>query len=373
MGIDLHSRDLEATRATLERWLTTVLPTGTRASVNDLQLPAAGASNETILFHAAWDEAGGPREERLVLRVQPSNYQLFPDGDVFLQWRVMKALAQHHPQVPTPQVRWREHDATVLGAPFYVMTHVDGEVPNGYHSALMQALEADQRANLFRNGLRMLATFHRLDWTRGFDFLLPQHGPPGLESYLGWVQRWYEWARDGRHFDAVERAITRLRDDMPPDTEISLLWGDSRPGNIMFSPDDQRVAAVLDWEIANVATPEADVGWWLMFEHLFARQHAAPEGVPSRDETLSFYESCLGRPLRDMAYFDLLAWTRLSVTFIRHVDLERGGPREPAFSDLAVWVEEQVDRCERALARGIARAVARSGRSSATEQASPRA
>jgi aminoglycoside phosphotransferase (APT) family kinase protein len=340
-GMDAMSRDLEQTRGVLRAWLSTVLPAATAIEVDDLQLPAAGASNETILFSACWDAHGEHRAQELVLRVQPVGYQLFPDGDVFIQWRAMEALQSHHPQIPVPPLLWREPSVHVLGAPFYVMGRVHGEVPNGYQSALMTTSSPEQRRALFDNGLEMLAAVHQLDWRDCFGFLAPGSAAPDLGSYLDWVDAWYVWAQDGRSFPTVERALRALRDHLPPASPTSLLWGDARPGNIMFSPDDQRVTAVLDWELVGLATPETDLAWWLMFERLFdERMGGAPDGVPSRDDSLGHYEKALGRPLADMRYFDVLAWARLAITFIRHVDLERGGPKEQMFTEVGGYVDD---------------------------------
>jgi aminoglycoside phosphotransferase (APT) family kinase protein len=337
----MPERDLEQTRTILETWLGTVAP-APRIEVDELTLPAAGASNETILFRATWHTDDGEHQERLVLRVQPVAYQLFLNGDVFHQSRALEAMAAH-PEVPVPVVRWKEPSSDVLGAPFYVMLHCDGDVPNGYQSRMMQDSTPAQRTALLENGLEVMARLHQVDWREGFQYLHAGEADPGLASYLDWVEQWYDWARAGRHFETVERGLRLLRDQMPAGSTASLCWGDSRPGNIMFSPVDQSVVAVLDWELLQIATPEADLAWWMMFERLFSeRMGGAPEGALTRDQTLARYEACIGRPLIDIGYFDVLAWLRLSMTFIRHVDLEVGGPREAMFTELAAWVNDQL-------------------------------
>jgi aminoglycoside phosphotransferase (APT) family kinase protein len=338
----MTERDLHQTRTALTRWLEAAIPAAD-VVVEDLELPAAGASNETILFSASWTADGERHDEELVLRVQPVAYQLFPNGDVFHQWRTMEAISAQ-PGVPVPPLRWKEPSADVLGAPFYVMARVEGQVPNGFQSTLMVESTPAQRGAMYRSGLEMLARVHQLDWRHGFDFMSAEHPAQGLPTYLETVGRWYEWARAGRRFELIERALRHLQDTRPHDAPVSLLWGDSRPGNLMFSPEDQRVTAVLDWELADVATPEADLAWWVMFERLFSSQipDGPPQGVPSREESFAHYERALGRPLGDMTYFDVLAWTRLALTFIRHVDLERGGPREQVFDDFASFVDVQL-------------------------------
>jgi aminoglycoside phosphotransferase (APT) family kinase protein len=334
----LQQRDLEVTAKVLTDWLAQKVPSATDVAVSDLTVPRAGASNETILFTASWTDDATRHESELVLRVEPATNQLFLVTDVFFQWQMMAGVARSS-DIPVPNLRWPEPDAHVLGAPFFIMDRVPGEVPNGHNSPLMEQSTPEQRRSLYANGLAALASIHQIDWRTEFGFLLPDLGPPGLASHLGKVERWYEWARDGRRFDHIEKALGFLRDAMPAAAEISLIWGDSRLGNVIFDPEDQRVTAVLDWELADIATPQVDLAWWLMFERLFTdRGTAAPEGVLSREETLAVFESGLGRPLRDLCFYDVLAWTRLAITFVRHVDVEKGSPQEAMYTELDGYV-----------------------------------
>jgi aminoglycoside phosphotransferase (APT) family kinase protein len=333
---------MEATRSTLARWLVDRLPATGEVEVGDLVLPAVGASNETILFTASWMEAGEERRAHMVLRVQPVENQLFLNGGghVFFQWQMMEAV-QRASDVPVPGLRWREADPNLLGAPFFVMDRVHGEVPNGYNSALLERSTPEERRQIYVSGLEMLARVHQVDWRSGFEFLFIEGAKPGLDQHLGSLERWYRWARAGRRFDHVEAALRYLWEEMPQ-LPPSLVWGDSRPGNMMFDPSSHEVTAVLDWEMADLASPETDLGWWLMFERLFGDRLGVPvpDGVLGRDETLSVYESHLGRPLGDVHYHDVLAWTKFAVTCIRHVDVERGGPNESMFEQLGGYVAD---------------------------------
>jgi aminoglycoside phosphotransferase (APT) family kinase protein len=96
-----------------------------------------------------------------------------------------------------------------------------------------------------------------------------------------------------------------------------LLWGDARPGNIIFA-DDLSVAAVLDWEMATVGPREADVGWWLMMDD-YARRGAEGDvldGFLSSAELVDCYGLTGGRRLDDLAFWTLLASIRLAITLL---------------------------------------------------------
>ena len=96
-----------------------------------MQRPPVGQSNDTLLFDASWSENGRGRTAALVLRRQPSEHPIFHDPDVVREFRVLEALRAAS-RVPVPEVYWSEPDASVLGAPFFVMERVSGRVPAGW-------------------------------------------------------------------------------------------------------------------------------------------------------------------------------------------------------------------------------------------------
>jgi aminoglycoside phosphotransferase (APT) family kinase protein len=338
----MQRRDLETIGPELANWMSRQIAGD--VDIKEMEVPGAGASNETILFTAVWVDEDGEHRDELVLRAAALDNQLFLSPDVFFQWKMMAALAKYT-DVPVPSLRWQEPDATILGAPFFIMDRVLGEVPNGYTAPLFAKLSPEQVARLYNNAVAALAQIHHADWRR-LSFLARSGRPPGLAGYLSAVDEWYEWARAGRHFDYLERALVWLRENIPRTAPISILWGDSRPGNMIFEPATQQVEAVLDWELADLGTPEADMGWWLMFEKIFTDRMAVPvpRGVPGREEILSAFEPALGRPLQNVHYYDVLAWTRFGITCIRHVDVEQGSPSEAMFKELNDYVIETLQR-----------------------------
>jgi aminoglycoside phosphotransferase (APT) family kinase protein len=340
----MHRRDPEATQLVLHDWMGTRLAGASDVTVTDLSIPAAGASNETMLFRAAWRDDEGEHAADLVLRANAVGNQLFLNPGVFFQWDMMATLAAHS-DVPVPGLRWREDDPEVLGSPFFVMDRVRGEVPNGYGAPLFAQLTAEQVATMYHHALATLAQVHQVDWSHFEPFMAPGR-EPGMRGCLAGVADWYEWARAGRRFETIETGLGWLTDHCPTDAPATLLWGDARPGNMIIDPHDQAVTAVLDWELAGPGTPEADLGWWLMFERLFTERVDAPvpAGVPSRGDILTRYEGALGRPLRNIVYHDVLAYLRMAITCVRHIDAEAGGPGEAMFTDLLDYIIDNLHR-----------------------------
>src|SRR5262245_26762028 len=156
-------------------WLRRQLPDARDLEVSSLRAPKAGVSNETFLFETTYrDGTGEARHERLVARLEPRDFLVFPEYDLERQYEVMARLAGSG--VPVPRVRWLERDPDVLGSAFYVMDAVDGDVPSevpSYHVfGWVHDAPPERRARIWWHGLEVLARIHALDWgALGLGFL----------------------------------------------------------------------------------------------------------------------------------------------------------------------------------------------------------
>ncbi|MHB8463924.1 MAG: phosphotransferase family protein [Acidimicrobiales bacterium] len=332
-------RDLDATRLALESWLGARLAT-VDVTVCDLSVPKAGFSNETILGRASWvDDAGKAAERSFVLRIEPSDHQLFVRPDAIRQARVMEGLAG---AVPVPKVWLTESDRSFLGAPFFLMDRVVGripsDVPSWHRRGWTTELDPARRARLCDNGLIALAELHRVDWHESLRFLEPHGSGTALDGYVTHVEEWYQWCGPVRLYgaDVIDAAMKYVRDEMPDDDRARVVWGDARVGNIIYG-DDLSVAAMLDWESASIGPPEIDVAWWVMFDEYLceAQGLARLDGAPGRGATLARYEELSGRALANIEYYEVLAGlvfalinSRLADSFIRSGVLRPGEAAE---------------------------------------------
>lgn len=323
MKIDWGKRDPEEGRAQLARWLGQQ-PGVSDATVSSWRVPGAGSSYETVFCDARWTQDGRVREEELVVRVQ-LDYSLFHDADLFLQADVMRGMARH-PGVPVPDIYWAERSAQPLGAPFFVMSKVEGQIPPdliAYRKGnFVDSLTPAERSRLYEAGLGAMAAIHLVDWRQGFTFLdgkVP--GTTGLDQYLSWVEQWHEWAANGRRLDVIEAGLRYLRDSQPDDPGIGVVWGDARAGNMIFG-SDLRPAAVIDWEMAALGPAEVDLGWWVMWETIWLPEGARPEeeGFLTHDQMVAAYERHLGRSVRNFDYYLLLAGVRFAIMMTVGVD-----------------------------------------------------
>jgi aminoglycoside phosphotransferase (APT) family kinase protein len=319
-------------RQPLGQWLAPVLAGEagcdiTRVDVGGFERPPAGQSSDTILFTASWSEGSEARSRQLVLRRQASG-GIFLQPDVVREARVLQGL-EAGSRVPVPHVLALEGDASLLGAPFFVMDRVAGRVPGAKPSihavGWLPTLSTAERQRLWSSAMDVLVAVHDVDWRATHGFLV--EGSAGLDAHVDRLAEWYRWSAAGRRFpitDAALASVTERRHAIDAGAP-TLVWGDARPGNMIFG-DDGRVAAAIDWEVATVGAAGIDLGHWLFFD-AFATTAAGVErlsGWPNRDHTIARYEQLSGRTIADIEFFELLEELFIATTLIRQADIRVG-------------------------------------------------
>ncbi|MDP9101384.1 MAG: phosphotransferase family protein [Actinomycetota bacterium] len=317
-------RDAEQSRVRLAAWLAPKLGADGPVTVSPLRGPGAtGFSNETLIADATWSAGGTSASASFVVRVAPTGYSLFPDPAFDVQYKVLVALGAHSP-VPVPTVRWFEKDASVLGAPFFVMDEVPGRVPPDnppYHVAgWLHDVPAGHREKVWWGAVDTIAELHALDWRElGLGFLeRPELGPPGLAQQLAYYTRWLEALEADEAVPVARRALAWLTANTPAEEELVLCWGDARIGNIIYDEVGTR-RAVLDWEMVTLGAREQDLAWALFLDRHHSEGCDVPRlaGFPSAAETVTRYERLSGRSVPNMAFYEVFAGFRFCVIMAR--------------------------------------------------------
>jgi aminoglycoside phosphotransferase (APT) family kinase protein len=293
----------------------------------DIRRPAAGQSNDTVLFTANWRCAGRSESRQLVLRRQPSGQQIFLQPDVVREGRILQGL-ELGGRVPVPHVVGCESDPGVVGCPFFVMDQIHGRVPLARPSihlvGWLPALTAAERRQLWDSAMDVLVGVHATDWRVTHGFLLEGiDADQALDRHLAQLVDWYRWTTAGRSFPITDSGIERLvadRAGVRTDDPV-LVWGDARVGNMIFD-DDNQAAAAIDWEVATIGPAAIDVAHWLFFDAFAtsASGVARLDGWPDRDTTIDEYEQRSGRVVNDLWYFELMDEVFMATTLIRQAD-----------------------------------------------------
>jgi len=283
--------------------------------IGDLEGPleivpvAGGQSNPTFVLKFC--------NRKLVLRKRPPG-QLLPSAHaVDREYRVQKALAESG--VPVPKMLLLDMDADIVGTAFYVMEYVDGRV---FHDCTLPNVPLEHRAEMYRDAARTLARLHDVD---AAAVGLSDFGRPG--GYFGrQIARWHrQWElsaiEPNRDIEAVAGWLLR---NTPPDSgRVSIAHGDFRIGNLMFHPAEPRVVAVLDWELATLGEPLADVAHCCAFTwHMTPGEYGGlmefdlkSLGLPNQAEFCDEYYAITGAERRLAPFHIAFAIFRNAVIF----------------------------------------------------------
>jgi aminoglycoside phosphotransferase (APT) family kinase protein len=321
------TRDLDQTRASLAAWLAGKLPAGSAPEVTELTAPSTGQSSETLFFTAAWHDGRAPQARRLVARVapQPVDMPVFPSYQMEREFQVIR-LVGALTDVPVPEAVWVEPDPAPLGTPFYVMSRIDGDVPDDitYNSDgwLLEASREEQR-RLQESTVSALAALHAVpDPERNFDFLqFPQAGDTALRRHVAHAQAWYDHAVSlGGRCPLIERGFGWLAENWPAEPgETVLSWGDARVNNVIYQ--DFRPAALLDWEMAGLGPREIDISW-LVGGHAVFQEIAGLFGSPGMpdfmrlDDVVAQYEAATGHQVRDIGFYLTYTAIQWAIVFV---------------------------------------------------------
>jgi len=270
-----------------------------------------GKSNLTYIVDAG--------ERRLVLRRPPLAHVLPTAHDMSREYRVLAALRDT--DIPVPRVTALCADASVLGAPFYVMEWVDGHVirdtlPGEYPAT------PDTRRAMSAALVDTLAALHAV--VPG-DVGLADFGHPAgfLERQ---VRRWWmQWeASKTRDLPSIEELHGRLEDTLPAQSPPGITHGDYRMDNVMFAPRDPgRIAAVLDWEMCTIGDPLCDLGLMLVYwaetqdepsaRRLQGRALTVDDGFYSRREIIERYAAASTRDLSGLDWYIAFGAYKLAI------------------------------------------------------------
>jgi aminoglycoside phosphotransferase (APT) family kinase protein len=251
-----------------------------------------GQSNPTYFLT---DEGTG---RNYVLRKKPPGKLLPSAHAVDREYRIIEALGKT--DVPVPEVHLLCQDETVVGTPFYVMTHVAGRIFR--NPTVPEAADAAERAAIFEAMLDTLTRIHLVDWEA---LGLADFGKPG--NYMArqtgrWSKQYMASKTDD--IESMNRLMAWLAENVPDDETTSIVHGDFRLENMIVHPTEPRVIAVLDWELSTLGHPLADLAYSCMGYHLPAGENQRfgymgidfkKTGIPTEDAFVESYCRRTGR------------------------------------------------------------------------------
>jgi aminoglycoside phosphotransferase (APT) family kinase protein len=299
-----------------------------------------GHSNEVHLVHfegKSW-----------ALRRPPRGPLLPTAHDVMREYRVLSALQST--AVPVPRVYAACEDPVYIGAPFYLMEYMRGEVIRAGTDHFARTPEL--RRAVSEGMVDLLAGLQAVDWRavglEGFG------RPDGyLERQLRrWVDQLERTLPHTRPLPVMEQVRDWLKLHIPPSPPATIVHGDFKLDNVMWNPAAPHVIAVLDWEMSTIGDPLADFGWMLSYwpDPEDAGSGATMATMPpepgwlTRGEMIARYETQTGRAMRDFPFYRAFAIFKLAIimegSYARYL---RGQTDDPLFAGLTERVPALAD------------------------------
>jgi aminoglycoside phosphotransferase (APT) family kinase protein len=329
----------ELPRESLAAWLGERVAGG--ADIQVLQFPA-GHSNLTYLIRTHI-----PASE-YVLRRAPLGPVAARAHDMVREFRVLSAVYPHYPLAPQPVTVC--DDASVIGTPFFVMERRRGVVarhgvPGEYRH------KPDAPAAMSRSLIDNLAKLHLVDVeTAGLGGL---GRPVGFlqRQVEGWSERWRRAVTDP--VPAMDPVMEWLAAERPEPRRVAMLHQDYKFDNVMFAPrDPSRMTAVLDWEMATVGDPLADLGLTLTYWSLPEAQRVAgmeaAAGWWTREQMIERYVERTGFDVGGLHWYEVLGTFKLAVIiqqiYARYAHGQNSDSRFAPMGRMAVDLAERANR-----------------------------
>jgi aminoglycoside phosphotransferase (APT) family kinase protein len=221
-----------------------------------------------------------------VLRRKPPGVLLASAHAVHREFEVMSALFGSGFPVPEPLVMC--FDEGVIGSQFYLMRYVPGRV---FFDMSMPDLSCDERAAVYDSVNATLARLHSFEPAK---IGLAGFGKPG-NYFARQVSRWSRQYETTRLEDIpeMEKLAEWLPGAVPGDEgRQAIVHGDFSFHNVLISPTEPRVVAVIDWELSTLGHPLGDLSYHLMDWY-------RPEGIDLRGTLRGRDLKALGIPSMD--------------------------------------------------------------------------
>jgi aminoglycoside phosphotransferase (APT) family kinase protein len=273
---------------------------------------------------------------KFVVRIAPPGVKISGPADIVRQARVMASLADT--PVAVPPIIWYGDEPEFFDRPYFV-----GGFVEGFKLGESQ-LPLAHRKRLARAGIATMAALHNVAWEPRRD---AWGAPFALSDELKRLD--YLLDRDTLDPAVVARGPElreRLRSSLPAGTRIGCVHGDFQWSNVLF--DEERVVALIDWEISLVGATLLDLGWICFFSDPQSWVGTDVRGsLLNADEIVDAYAEAAGFPVSipEVRWFRAFAGYRFGVITCFNLMLHRRGKRpDPLWEETALSAPRMFER-----------------------------
>lgn len=242
----------------------------------------------------------------------------------------------------SPKVYVFNEDVEIIGAPFYIMSKINGEIltARAAHEKQVSPSEFNTIANTW---LDSFVEFHNIDYKAA--------GLSDLGRPDGYVKRQVtNWGKQylaaaTAEVPAAQKVMKWMQENQPKRYDHTILHNDFKYDNVVFTDDSwQEIAAILDWEMCTLGDPLMDLGtslgyWTTAADPEFMKQGlkspTVMDGNPSRTEIVQQYAQKSGRNIDSLTFYYAYGLFKIAVIAQQiYYRYKHGHTSDPKFANL---------------------------------------
>jgi len=276
----------------LQSYLQREYPHRRNLRVSNLIDITSGWETEIRSFDLEWEESGEVVINPLVIRIFPGKGV---DGKARKEFTFMKELRNLNYPVPTVYIL--ETDTSIIGHPFIIMERISGGTIDD------RTRQDNESLSYWLDVMcRLFVDLHKLKWESFVSEEIRERLDDPyfiINSTLSEYRDTMKRTNSQFFLPIVEWLEERM--ELVPCKKPSVVHRDFHGMNVLLDENDNPI--VIDWGAVGINDSRVDVAWSLLLYYAYS-------SIERRDDLLTRYESALGRKIKHIEYFEVIACLR---------------------------------------------------------------
>ncbi len=242
-----------------------------------------------------------------VLRRPPFGLKLESAHNMGREYKILKVLNQNGLRVPKPLYLYNKKELSTDD--FYIMQFIEGDTIA--NDQVAESYDQSQKKTITESFIKALTEIHNFNVINSELSNLGKHEDYVVRQINRWNKQFQ--SQKVREIKELESATNLLLDYIPPQQTVGIVHGDYRLDNVRVK--DNKVTAVLDWELCTLGDPLADMGtviasWNTKKEKdsPFIYSPTLSGGFPTREDVIKLYLNESNLDLKDIEFYTRLSY-----------------------------------------------------------------
>ena len=242
-----------------------------------------------------------------VLRRPPFGLKLESAHNMGREYKILKVLNKNGLRVPKPFYLYDKKELSTDD--FYIMEFIEGDTIA--NDKVAESYDQSQKKTITESFIKALTEIHNFNVISSELSDLGKHEDYVVRQINRWNKQFQ--SQKVREIKELESATNLLLDYIPPQQTVGIVHGDYRLDNVRVK--DNKVTAVLDWELCTLGDPLADMGtviasWNTKKEKdsPFIYSPTLSGGFPTRADVIKLYLNESNLDLKDIEFYTRLSY-----------------------------------------------------------------